>query len=187
METKCDLEHAVIHVCSKPLLSLSTLAHCPDLFHLTSKSNFRICLPFGCHGLESDASRLSTRNNGQLCGDPSCKLYGVAPEDATHFISTCTILETKCRELLSYASSTPPPPQSRDMDLPDPAREPDSFASIMLGIDWIEDIQIQVAILHQLSSRTQGFQSRAHPNVTSSHYLLVLSWNRRQQRKKERQ
>ena len=97
VETKCDLEHAVIHVCSKPLISLSTLAHCPDLFHLTSKLNFRICLLFGCHGLESDASRLSTWNNGQLCGDPSCKLYGVAPEDATHFISTCTILETKCR------------------------------------------------------------------------------------------
>ena len=71
------------------------------------------------------------------------------------------------------------------MDLPDPAHEPDSFASIMLGIDWIEDIQIQVAILHQVSSRTQGFQSLAHPNVTSSHYLLVLSWNRRQQRKKD--
>ena len=38
------------------------------------------------------------------------------------------MLEAKRRELLSYA-----PLQSRDMDLPDPAREPDSFASIMLG------------------------------------------------------
>ena len=37
--------------------------------------------------------------------------------------------------------------------------------------------------LHQLSSRTQGLQSQAHPIVTSSHYFVVLSWNRRQQRK----
>ena len=47
--------------------------------------------------------------------------------------------EAKRREVLSYA-----PLQSRDMDLPDPTREPDSFASIMLGIDWIDDIEIQV-------------------------------------------
>ena len=25
------------------------------------------------------------------------------------------------------------------MDLPDPARKPDSFSSIMVGIDWIDD------------------------------------------------
>ena len=52
------------------------------------------------------------------------------------------MLETKHRELLTYAPP-PPPPQSRDIDLPDPARDPDSFASIMLGIDWIEDIEIK--------------------------------------------
>ena len=29
------------------------------------------------------------------------------------------------------------------MDLPDPAHEPDSFACIMLGIDWIDDTEVQ--------------------------------------------
>ena len=129
-------------MCAPNLSSPSPLwkvTHCPDLFHLTSKSNFRIRLLLGCHRLESDASRFSMRNNGQSRGDLSCKLCSAALEDATHVISTDTTLESKRRELLSYA-----PLQSRNMDLPDPAREPDSFASIMLRIDWIEDNEIQV-------------------------------------------
>ena len=73
------------------------------------------------------------RKDGQPHGDPSCKLCGSALEDATHFISSCTMLEAKRRELLSSA-----PPQFWDLDLPDPAREPDSFACILLGIDDIE-------------------------------------------------
>ena len=48
-------------------------------------------------------------------------------------------------ELLVY------PPQFWDMDLPDPAHEPDSFASIMLGIDWIEDIEIQAFCINFLA------------------------------------
>ena len=143
-ETKCDLE--LLSMCAPNFSSPSPLwkvTHCPDWSHLTSKSNFRIRLLLGCHGLESDASRFSVRKDGQSRGDPSCKLCGAALEDATHFISTCTMLEAKRRELLSYA-----PLQSRDMDLPDPAREPDSFASIMLGID---DIEIQVFCINFLA------------------------------------
>ena len=60
------------------------------------------------------------------------------------------MLETKCSELLSYVPH-PPPRQSCDIDLPDPAREPDSFASIMLGIDWIEDIEIQAFCINFLA------------------------------------
>ena len=66
-------------------------------------------------------------------GDPSCKLCG---SDATHFISLCTMLEAKCRELL--------PPQLWDMDLPDPVCEPNSFACIVLGIDSIDDIEAEL-------------------------------------------
>ena len=146
-ETKCDLE--LLSMCAPNFSSPSPLwkvTHCPDWSHLTSKSNFRIRLLLGCHGLESDASRFSVRKDGQSRGDPSCKLCGAALEDATHFISSCTMLEAKRRELLSYA-----PLQSRDMDLPDPAREPDSFASIMLGIDWIDDIEIQVFCINFLA------------------------------------
>ena len=79
------------------------------------------------------------QKDGQSRGDPSCKLCGSVLEDATHFISSCTMLEAKHRELLSS-----PPPQPWDMDLPDPACEPDSLACIMLGIDWIDDIEVQI-------------------------------------------
>ena len=38
------------------------------------------------------------------------------------------------------------------MDLPDPAREPDSFECIMLlGIDWIDDTEVQVFCINYLA------------------------------------
>ena len=36
----------------------------------------------------------------------------------------------------------------QDRELPDPARDPDVFAHVMLGIDWVEDIQLQVFCCH---------------------------------------
>ena len=92
----------VILVRSK-LLSLSTLESDPlhRLDPSDIKSNFRIRLLFGCHGLESDASRFSMQKNGQTRGFPSCKLCGAVLEDATH--SSCTMLEAKRKELLSSA------------------------------------------------------------------------------------
>ena len=103
-ETKRDLEY--LSMCA-PNFSLPSplwkMTHCADWTHLTSKSNFRIRLLLGCHGLESDASRFRMRKDGQPPGDPSCKLCGSALEDATHFISSYTMLEAKRRELLSSA------------------------------------------------------------------------------------
>ena len=72
---------------------------------------------------------------GQARGDPSCKLCDAELEDAPHFISTCPSLETKRRELLRH---TPPQLQDQEPELPDPARDPDLFAHVMLGIDWVE-------------------------------------------------
>ena len=66
---------------------------------------------------------------------------GTQLEDAPHFISTCPSLETKCRELLRHA---PPQLQDQEPELPDPVRDPDLFAHVMLGIDWVEDIKLQV-------------------------------------------
>ena len=106
-ETKRDLEH--LSMCAPNFSFPSPLwkmTHCADWTHLTSKSNFRIRLLLGCHGQESNASRFTMWKDGQPPGDPSCKLCGSALEDATHFISSCTMLEAKRRELLS---SAPPP------------------------------------------------------------------------------
>ena len=122
------------------------MTHCADQLHLTTRSNFRIRLLLGCHGLESDACRFSSRSIGQARGDPSCKLCGAQLEDVPHFISTCPSLETKRREPLRHA-----PPQLQDRELPDPARDPDLFAYVMLGIDWVEDIQLQVFCVNFLT------------------------------------
>ena len=67
-------------------------------------------------------------------------------------------LEAKCRELLRHV-----PPQLQDLELPNPARDLDLFTHIMLGIDWIEDIQVQVFCIN--------FQSRTHSKVVTSPLL----------------
>ena len=144
---------------SKPF-PLWRITHCADwLLHLSTRSNFRIRLLLGCHGLESDTSRFSSQSNGQACGDPSCKLCGAQLEDAPHFISSCPALETKHRELLRHAPL--------QLELPNHACDPDLFAHIMLKTDWIEDIQAQV-FLHQSSSRALGVQSRTHSKFITS-------------------
>jgi len=149
-EVKSDLEQ--LSMCEPNFLVPSPIwgvTYCAEHLHLITRSNFRVRLLLGCHGLESDASRFNSRSNGRGRGDPSCKLCYAQVKDATHFIS-CPLLEAKRRELLSHS-----PPQFQDidtdMDLPDPARNPVScengapqlFANVMLGIDWIEDIDVQ--------------------------------------------
>ena len=113
---------------------LWSMIHCADQLHLTTRPNLRIRLLLGCQGLESDVCRFSSQSNGQARGDPSCKLCGAQLEDAPHFISTCLSLETKHRELLRHA---PPQLQDQELELPDPARDPDLFAHVMLRIDWV--------------------------------------------------
>ena len=68
-------------------------------------------------------------------------------------------------------------------DLPDPARDPALFANVMLGIEWIEDIEVQALFLHQLSSGTEGAPSRTYcKDVTTPRFSgTLLKW--RQQRR----
>ena len=79
------------------------------------------------------------------------------------------MLETKHRELLRYTL-----PQSHDMNLPDPVHEPDSSASIMLGMDWIEDIEIQAFCINFLAELKAYRAELIHLYITLSHYLVVL-------------
>ena len=66
-EVKSDLEY--LSMCdpnfSKPS-PLWRITHCVDWLHLTTRSNFRIRLLLGCHGLESDASRFSSRKTSKF-------------------------------------------------------------------------------------------------------------------------
>ena len=113
----------------------------------TNRSNFRMRLLAGCHGLESDASRFRYRRNNTTPGDPSCKLCGGPREDAAHFIATCSSLEDKRRELLQQA-----PPNS---NIPDPARDPELFTSTILGSHWINDTAVQTFVISFLSNLKQ--------------------------------
>ena len=120
------------------------VTNCPDWIYLTSKSNFSIGLLLDCHGLESNASRFDMEKNGQSNGDPSCKLCGAALEDVTSFCHA-----PFCK--LNIGSCLATPLQLWDINLPDPASEPDIFASIILRINWIDDIEIQVFCINFLA------------------------------------
>ena len=83
---------------------------------------------------------MSSRSNGR--GYPSCKLCGAQLEDAPHFISACLSLETKTQGATQTRPTTSAGPGAGAR--PDTERDPDLFAHVMLGIDWVEDIKLQV-------------------------------------------
>ena len=76
----------------------------------TRATNNRIRLLAGCDGLEKDAARFRSRNNGITPADPSCKVCGDPIEDAFHFVSCCPALES---ERVRLISSAPPSVLSR--------------------------------------------------------------------------
>ena len=114
--------------------------------HKTRRNNFLIRLLTGCDGLEADASRFRQRRNGRSPNDPSCKLCGAPREDSLHSVASCPAL-LGCRvELIGEA------PSSVKDALPDPARDPHRFFSVMTGVDWINDIDIQLFCIDFLDS-----------------------------------
>ena len=58
------------------------------------------------------------------------------------FISLCPVLEANAGSYLDIPTT--------DLYLPDPASGPELFAHIMLGINWIEDIKVQVFCINFL-------------------------------------
>ena len=105
--------------------------------HRTRRNNFRIRLLTGCDGLEADASRFRTRRNGRSPNDPSCKLCGTVLEDPLHFVASCPALQDCRSRLLGDA------PSPVKACLPSPARDPDRFLDVTLGIDWVDDNNVQ--------------------------------------------
>ena len=124
----------------------------------TRRSNFRIRLLTGCDGLEQGASHFRYRTHGRSSGDPTCKLCGLGPENAEHFITNCHSLDAARVHALESA-----PPQVRP-HLPNPARDPVGFTDVILGIDWIDHRPTQLFITEFLSqlkaARTAILQSR---------------------------
>ena len=104
----------------------------------TRATNFRIRLLAGCDGLEKDAVRFRSRNNGITPADPSCKLCGDPIEDAFHFVSCCPALES---ERVRLISSAPPSVQAL---LPNHVTSVKEFSDVILGINWLSDRETQL-------------------------------------------
>ena len=82
----------------------------------------------------SDAARFRARKDGGPIGNPTCKLRKSGEEDPVHFLAACNALQAERQSLLSHAR----------LNLPDPAIV---FTEIMLGIDWIDDLEAQAFLI----------------------------------------
>ena len=121
----------------------------------TRRTNFRIRLLTGCDGLEQDASHFRYRTHGRSSEDPTCKLCGLGPENAEHFITNCHSLDAARNLALESAL-----PQVRP-HLPNPARDPVGFSDVILGIDHRPTQVFITELLSQLkAARTAILQSR---------------------------
>ena len=109
-ESKRDFD-PMTRCCTKPGAPAPhwKITHSADLLTLTTRSNFRVSLLLGCHGLESDAAKFRARRDG---GNPMCKLCNSGEEDPVHFLAVCNALQAQRRVLLSHAP----------LNLPDSAR-----------------------------------------------------------------
>ena len=100
-ESKRDFD-PMTRCCTKPGAPAPhwKITHSADLLTLTTRSNFRVSLLLGCHGLESDAAKFRARRDG---GNPMCKLCNSGEEDPVHFLAVCNALQAQRRVLLSHA------------------------------------------------------------------------------------
>ena len=88
---------------------------------------------------------------GQTCGEPignpSCKPCNSGEEDPVHFLAACNALQAERQSLLSHAP----------LNLPvcDLAHDPIAFTEIMLGVDWIDDLEAQVFFIQFITDLKQ--------------------------------
>ena len=114
---------------------------------LTRKNNYRLRLVVGCDGLNKDSSRFHNKR-----GDPTaatCSLCKNGIEDAEHFISSCQSLDDARQALIPAA---PPPLQAY---IPDPASSPRDFLDLIVGSNWIDDLDLQqfsIELLYSLKN-----------------------------------
>ena len=157
-ESKKDLD-PLIWCCTKPSVPVPhwKVTHSTEMLHLTTKSNLRVRLLLGCHGLDSDAARFRARRDGGPFGNPTCKLCKSGEEDPVHFLAICNALQAERRSMLSHAP----------LNLPDPAHDLIAFTEIppvMLGTDWIDDLEVQV---FRIQFITDLKQKRSEPTVNT--------------------
>ena len=62
-----------------------------------------------------------------------------------HFPAACNALQAERQSLLSHAP----------LNLPDPAHDPIAFTEIMLGVDWIDDLEAQAFLIQFITDLKQ--------------------------------
>ena len=62
-----------------------------------------------------------------------------------HFLAVCNALQAERQSLLSHAP----------LSLPDPARDPSAFMEIILGVDWIDDLEAQAFFIKFITDLKQ--------------------------------
>ena len=130
--------------------------------HKTRRNNFRIRLLTGCDGLEADVSRFRTRQNGRFPNDPSYKICGATLENPLYFVASCPALQDCRSRLLGDA------PSPVKACLPSPARDPDRFLDVALGVDWVDDNDVQSFLIDFLD------KLRSHRNsLTLTHCMPI--------------
>ena len=101
-ESKRDLD-PLIQCCTKPNAPAPhwKVTHSAEMLHLTTRSNFRVRLLLGCHGLECDATRFRVRRDGGPTGN-TCKLC-----HSGKIQSTSLLPAMPCRHGVDLCSVTP--------------------------------------------------------------------------------
>ena len=107
-ERKCNL-HLLTQMDQRPGTPspIWTITHNKDLLHLKSKTNFRVRLLLGCHGLETDAAHFWKRKGYLEVSSSTCRLCMQGCKDPTHFMATCPALELK-RNWKELVKNLPP-------------------------------------------------------------------------------
>ena len=108
---------------------------------LSRANNFRIRLLVGCDSLEKDAARFRMRNTTHSPHDPSCKLCLGSTEDAHHFVAVCPSLKDKRQRLLANV------PSAVRTFIPDHSMRPLKFTNVILGTEWIDELEVQTFII----------------------------------------
>ena len=62
-----------------------------------------------------------------------------------HFLATCDVLQAECQSSLNHAP----------FNLPDSVHDPIVFTKIILGVDWIDDLEAQVFFIQFITHLKQ--------------------------------
>ena len=90
-------------------------------------------------------ARFRVRRDGGPIGNPTCKLCNSGKEDPVHFLAACNALQAEHQSLFSHAP----------LSLPDPPNDPLAFTEIMLGVDWIDDLEDQAFFIQLITDLKQ--------------------------------